>query len=104
MPPAYYRWLASPVTDRDWEDAHLIDAMLAIHADDPEFGYRFIADELGRVGMRTGENRVQRLCAQQQIFSATTRKEGDVRSVLSRRSTTSWSAAATTLPNLTGSG
>ena len=71
---AYYRWLASPVTDRDWDDAHTINSMLAIHADDPEFGYRFIADELDRAGMATGENRVQRLCAQQQLYSATTRK------------------------------
>ena len=22
----YYRWLADPVSDRDWDDAHLIDA------------------------------------------------------------------------------
>ena len=32
--------------DRDWDDAHLINAAIAIHHDDPEFGYRFITDEL----------------------------------------------------------
>ncbi len=43
---AFYQWRAHPATDRDWADAHLIDAAMAIRADDPAFGYRFIADEL----------------------------------------------------------
>lgn len=71
---AYYRWLDRPVSARDWDDAHLIDRMLAIHADDPEFGYRFIADELDRLGHQVGENRVHRLCRQQRIWSVITRK------------------------------
>jgi putative transposase len=70
----YYRWLADPVTDRDWDDAHLINVMRDIHADDPEFGYRFIADELERLGYKVGENRVQRLCAENRIWSVTVRK------------------------------
>ena len=44
-PQAYYKWRASPVSDREWSDAHLVDAAREIHADDPVFGYRFIADE-----------------------------------------------------------
>jgi len=48
----FYRWLSSPVTDREWDDAHLINAIYDIHADDPEFGYRFIADELEAAGAR----------------------------------------------------
>ncbi|MEA2579110.1 MAG: putative transposase [Actinomycetota bacterium] len=32
-----------PVSSRDWNDAHLADAAREIHADDPTFGYRFIA-------------------------------------------------------------
>lgn len=52
------RWLADPVSDRDWDNAHLVNVMLDIHADDPEFGYRFIVDELGRLGWDVGENRV----------------------------------------------
>jgi putative transposase len=43
---AFYRWWAGPVTQRDWDDAHLINAAIEIHHDDPGFGYRFIADEL----------------------------------------------------------
>jgi transposase InsO family protein len=45
-----------------------------VHADDPEFGYRFIADELERLGHRSCERRVWRLCRQQGIWSTTTRK------------------------------
>ena len=36
---------------RDWDDAHLINAAIDIHHDDPEFGYRFITDELAGTGM-----------------------------------------------------
>ena len=36
---AYFKWLADPVSRRDWDDAHLINAALDIHHDDPEFGY-----------------------------------------------------------------
>ncbi len=49
---AFYKWQANPVSQRDWDDAHLINAAIDIHHDDPEFGYRFIADELRRPGRR----------------------------------------------------
>ena len=71
---AFYKWHANPVWDRDWGDAHLMNALVDAHADDPEFGYRFLADELERAGHRASENRVQRLCRQQRIRSTTTRK------------------------------
>ena len=45
---AFYKWRARPVSDRDWADAHVVNAIVDVHADDPEFGYRFIADELER--------------------------------------------------------
>ena len=66
---AYYAWRRDPVTARDWDDAHLINAALDIHADDPAFGYRFIADELADRGIHAGENRVARLCSLQRIWS-----------------------------------
>lgn len=78
---AYYKWRANPVTDRDRDDAHLINAAIDVHGDDPAFGYRFIADELNAQGVATGENRVWRLCSQQGIWSLHSRKRG-----LSRRS------------------
>jgi putative transposase len=43
---AFYKWRQNPVTQRDYDDAHLINAARDIHRDDPTFGYRFIADEL----------------------------------------------------------
>ncbi|RWW94095.1 MULTISPECIES: IS3 family transposase [Paenarthrobacter] len=72
----YYRWRASPVTERDWVDAHLVNAALDIHADDPAFGYRFIADELPGKGFTAGENKVQRLCRDHGIWSVFSKKRG----------------------------
>ena len=77
---AFYKWQAQPVSDRDWNDAQLINSALDIHNDDPAFGYRFIADQLAERGVTASENRVQRLCSQQQIWSVFARKRG-----LSRR-------------------
>jgi transposase InsO family protein len=73
-PQAFYKWRANPVCERDLGDAHLTNAIVDLHADDPEFGYRFITDELERAGDRVGERRVWRLCRQQRIWSTTTRK------------------------------
>ena len=72
----YYRWRASPVTDRDWVDAHLVNAALDIHTEDPAFGYRFIADELPEKGITAGENRIQRLCRDHGIWSVFSKKRG----------------------------
>jgi putative transposase len=79
-PQGFYKWRSRPCSDRDFNDAHLINAMVDIHADDPAFGYRFIADELARRGHTMSDNRVQRLCQQEQIWSIFAKKRG-----LSRR-------------------
>ncbi len=71
---AFYKWQAKPICDRDWDDAHLINVIVDIHEDDPEFGYRFIADELERAGHEAGESRVHRLCREHRIWSTTTKK------------------------------
>ena len=34
----FYAWNACPVTDRDWSDAHLTNAAIDIHTDDPNSG------------------------------------------------------------------
>ena len=73
---AFYKWHASPVTHRDWDDTHLINAAYDIHADDPAFGYRFIADELPSRGIIAGENRVARLCSQERLWSVFSKKKG----------------------------
>jgi putative transposase len=73
---AFYAWCKNPVSQRDWDDAHLINAAVDIHHDDPAFGYRFIADELRAQGHRVGENRVARLCSLQRIWSVFAKKRG----------------------------
>jgi putative transposase len=78
---AFYKWQAAPVSQRDWNDAHLINAAVDIHHDDPEFGYRFITDELADQGARASRNRVNRLCSSQRLWSVHSRKRG-----LSRKS------------------
>jgi transposase InsO family protein len=73
-PQAFYKWRASPCSDRDWHDAHLTNAIIDAHADDPAFGYRFIADELADAGHQASERRVWRLCRDQRVWSTTVRK------------------------------
>ena len=76
---AFYKWRTQPCSDRDWSDAALVNDIIDIHRDDPEFGYRFIADELERNGWNVSENRVQRLCQQHQIWSVHAKKRGLLR-------------------------
>lgn len=53
-----------------------------MHADDPEFGYRLIADELiHAMGFQVGENRVQRLCSLQSISSTIITRRGSGKKV-----------------------
>jgi putative transposase len=73
---AFYAWCKNPVSRRDWDDAHLINAAIDIHHDDPEFGYRFITDELVDHGIKASRNRVNRLCSQQRLWSVHARKHG----------------------------
>lgn len=70
----FYQWCANPVSHRDWEDAHLLNAAYDVHTDDPEFGHRFIADELHAAGHGASERRVWRLCSQQELFSHTIKR------------------------------
>ena len=53
---AFYKWRKHPVSQRDWDNAHLINAARDIHSDDPAFGYRFIADELPEHGITAGSD------------------------------------------------
>lgn len=76
-PQAFHKWRKNPISDREWCNAHLINAAHDIHRDDPTFGYRFICDELAaEYGIVAGENRVQRLCSAHGILSVLARKRG----------------------------
>ena len=73
----YYKWLKAPVSQRDYDDAHLIDALRELHADDPTLGYRFLTDELeDERGVLASENRVHRLCKVAGIAACHARKKG----------------------------
>ncbi len=73
---AFYAWKADPVSQRDWDDAHLINAAIDAHRDDPTFGYRFIADEIRETGLQASERRIWRLCSQQRLWSLHSKKRG----------------------------
>ena len=60
--PQYYRWLDSPVTDAELDEAWLANAIFDAHRDDPEFGYRFLADEVRRSGFEVSDRVVWRIC------------------------------------------
>lgn len=59
----YYRWLADPVTDADWIEAHRANALFDAHRDDPEFGYRFLADEAREEGLAMADRTAWRICS-----------------------------------------
>jgi transposase InsO family protein len=71
---AFYKWRRRPCSDRDYDDAHLTNALVDLHDGDPEFGYRFLTDELQAAGHKVGERRVWRLCRQQRLWSTTVKK------------------------------
>ncbi len=71
---AYYLWAANPISARDWEEAHLINAAIDHHRDDPAFGYRFIADEINASAQVVSERRIWRLCSANGILSVIHRR------------------------------
>ncbi len=73
---AFYKWRANPVTTADLERAYLINAALDIHRDDPEFGYRFIADEFEDAGLEVSRNTVHALCREAGIVATVHRRRG----------------------------
>lgn len=74
---AFFKWRANPVSQRDWDNAHLTNAAVDIHADDPAFGYRFISDEIeAESGIIASERRVWGLCSEQRIWSVFSKKRG----------------------------
>lgn len=73
---AFYKWCKDPVSDRDWDTAHFVNAAIDIHRDDPAFGYRFIADELEGQGFLISERTVWRHCSNQRLWSVFAKKRG----------------------------
>jgi putative transposase len=72
----YYRWLAQPVTDAEWVQAHRADALFDAHRDDPEFGYRFLVDEARDDGQPMADRTAWRICSANGWWSAFGKKRG----------------------------
>lgn len=70
----YYRWRAQPTTVTERLRAERIQALQAAHDEDPEFGYRLLADEARQVGLPMADRTAWRLCSQAGITSVIQRR------------------------------
>lgn len=59
---AYYRWVDEPIAESQLDEAYLANAIHTAHQDDPEFGYRFLADEVRQEGHVVSDRVVWRIC------------------------------------------
>ena len=66
----YYRWLRRPITDAELAEAYRANALFDAHQDDPEFGYRYLADEADTGGQPMDVRTAWRLCSDNGWFSA----------------------------------
>jgi putative transposase len=71
----YYRWLDNPVTDAELAEAYLANALFDAHRDDPEFGYRFLADEARDAGLVFADRTAWRICSDNGWFSVFGKKK-----------------------------
>ncbi|GAA2533123.1 hypothetical protein GCM10010201_35790 [Pilimelia columellifera subsp. columellifera] len=67
---AYYRWLHQPVTPAEYAAAYRADALFDAHREDPEFGYRFLADEAAAAGQPMADRTAWRICSGNGWWSA----------------------------------
>lgn len=58
----YYRWCRAPVRETERAQAALTNAVYDAHRDDPEFGYRFLADEVRQAGHAVADRTVWKIC------------------------------------------
>ncbi|WP_369367846.1 IS3 family transposase [Streptomyces sp. CG4] len=72
----YYRWLGKPVADAVLEEAYHANALFDAHRDDPEFGYRFLADEARGAGAGMAKRTAWRICRDNRWWSVFGKKRG----------------------------
>ncbi|MDX5571903.1 MULTISPECIES: hypothetical protein [Streptomyces] len=72
----YYRWLDKPVADAVLEEAYRGNALFDAHRDDPEFGYRFLADEARGAEARMADRTAWRICRDNRWWSVFGKKRG----------------------------
>ena len=66
----YYRWLREPVGASEKLRQQRVRALRDAHHDDPEFGYRLLADEARQMGFPMADRTAWRLCWDAGIMSA----------------------------------
>ena len=59
----YCRWLAHPINDAELVEAYRANALFDAHGDDPEFCYRFLADEAADASEVIGDLTAWRICS-----------------------------------------
>lgn len=72
----YYRWVRNPVTRRDQDEAYRANALFDAHRDDPEFGYRFLADEARDAGEVMADRTGWRIASENGWWSVFGKKRG----------------------------
>ncbi|MBG6184902.1 transposase InsO family protein [Arthrobacter sp. CAN_A214] len=72
----YYRWLADPITDSEVVEAYRANALFHVHADDPEFGHRLLADETRDAGEAMVDRTAWRIPAVNGWWSSFGKKRG----------------------------
>ncbi|WP_085981294.1 IS3 family transposase [Salinispora vitiensis] len=71
----YYRWRVRRVTDAELAWAYRADALFDAHRDDPEFGYRFLADEARAAGQSMVERTAWKKCSGMGWWSAFSKRK-----------------------------
>lgn len=66
----YYRWVREPVGPSERLRRQRIAALADAHGDEPEFGYRLLADDARAAGFPMADRTAWRLCSQAGIMSA----------------------------------
>ncbi|MFD7612378.1 IS3 family transposase [Streptomyces sp. NPDC059828] len=72
----YYHWLDKPVTDAVLAEAYRANALFGAHREDPEFGYRFLADEARSTGAAMADRTAWRICRDHRWWSVFGKKRG----------------------------
>lgn len=72
---AFYQWCRRRVSDREFDEAYLLNAIFDIHRDDTGFGYRLIWDELRRRGFQVSLRRVWRICSENHVWAHFTKSK-----------------------------
>ncbi|MGO2633504.1 MAG: IS3 family transposase [Galactobacter sp.] len=72
----YYRWLRRPVSRRELDEAYRANALFDAHRDDPEFGYRLLADEARQEGESMSDRTAWRITSSNGWWSVFRKKRG----------------------------